>query len=279
MIRGQNIICISSIDWDFIWQGHQEIMSRFAAHGNRVLFIENTGIRAPTWRDLPRLRSRLQNWRRGTRGFRQVAENLYVYAPVLLPFPYSRGARWINRLFIEQDLRRWLEIMEFRAPVIWTFLPTALARDLTKTLRATLVIYYCIDDFAASSRQAAKIKRSEVEMFRTADLVFVTSSQLERRARQYSQAVHLFPFGVNLERFEAVRTSETVRDPEDLAAISRPRLGYVGGIHRWVDLELLREVAVRYPKFQLVLVGPIQTDVEPLRGLPNVHLLGSKPHA
>ena len=46
MIHNKNIICVSSIDWDFVWQGHQEIMNTFACHGNRVLFIENTGIRA-----------------------------------------------------------------------------------------------------------------------------------------------------------------------------------------------------------------------------------------
>ena len=27
VLSGRDIICISSIDWDFIWQGHQEIMS------------------------------------------------------------------------------------------------------------------------------------------------------------------------------------------------------------------------------------------------------------
>ena len=37
----RDIICFSSIDWDFIWQGHQEIMSRLAADGHRVLFLEN----------------------------------------------------------------------------------------------------------------------------------------------------------------------------------------------------------------------------------------------
>ena len=42
-----DILCISSIDWDFIWQGHQEIMSTLAAQGHRVLFLENTGVRAP----------------------------------------------------------------------------------------------------------------------------------------------------------------------------------------------------------------------------------------
>lgn len=61
MLRGKQIICLSSIDWDFNWQGHQEIMSRYATAGNRVLFVENTGIRIPRWPDLPRLQQRMQN--------------------------------------------------------------------------------------------------------------------------------------------------------------------------------------------------------------------------
>ena len=51
MISGRDIICISSIEWDFLWQGHQEITSRLAQAGNRVLYIENTGVRSPGLRD------------------------------------------------------------------------------------------------------------------------------------------------------------------------------------------------------------------------------------
>ena len=58
--RGHDILCISSIDWDHIWQGHQEIMSTLAAQGHRVLFLENTGVRSPNLRDLPRLRQRIR---------------------------------------------------------------------------------------------------------------------------------------------------------------------------------------------------------------------------
>ena len=85
MARRPDILCISSIDWDFIWQGHQEIMSRLAGDGHRVLFIENTGVRSPRLSDLPRLRQRLRNWRRGTKGFRQERPNLFVHSPMVLP--------------------------------------------------------------------------------------------------------------------------------------------------------------------------------------------------
>ena len=85
MIRQPDILCISSIDWDFIWQGHQEIMSTLAAQGHRVLFLENTGVRAPQVRDLPRVRQRIRNWWRGTKGFREERPNLFVYSPLVLP--------------------------------------------------------------------------------------------------------------------------------------------------------------------------------------------------
>ena len=41
--RPDDVICLSSIEWDFRWQGHQEIMSTLAAEGHRVLFVENGG--------------------------------------------------------------------------------------------------------------------------------------------------------------------------------------------------------------------------------------------
>ena len=87
--RGADVICVSSIDWDFIWQGHQEIMARLAAAGHRVLFVENTGVRQPRMRDLPRLRHRVRNWLRGINGFRRERQNLWVYSPLVLPCTMS----------------------------------------------------------------------------------------------------------------------------------------------------------------------------------------------
>jgi hypothetical protein len=100
-----DILCISSIDWDFNWQTHQQVMSTLAKQGHRVLFVENTGLRAPTFRDAPRLVHRLRNWWRGFKGFRQEADNLFVYSPLLLPFPHARVARWVNRAILTAALR------------------------------------------------------------------------------------------------------------------------------------------------------------------------------
>ena len=273
----RDIICISSIDWDFIWQGHQEIMSTFAAQGSRVLFVENTGVRAPQVRDLPRLRQRAWNWWRSTQGFREERPNLFVYSPIVLPFPYSRLACWINRIVIMRAVRRWMRAVEFERPIVWTFLPTPLALSLARAIDPRLFVYYCIDDFASSSKQARRIVDSEHQVMREADLVFTTSEKLKEHAAEHARAVHLFPFGVSLQRFEAARDADEP-PPAALAALARPVIGYLGGLHQWVDQELIASAAQRMPGASFALVGPEQTDVSALRACPNVHLLGARPH-
>jgi len=273
----RDIVCISSIDWDFIWQGHQEIMSTFAAAGHRVLFIENTGVRAPTPRDLPRLGQRIRNWWRGTRGFREERPNLFVYSPLLLPLPYSRVARVVNRLLLVRAIRRWMRAIRFSRPVVWTFLPTPVALDLIDALDGEITIYYCIDDLAASSPGARRIASSEERLFSQADLVFVTSEKLRQRAARASRHVHVFPFGVNFEQFDRVRHAADGL-PADLGALKRPVIGYVGGLHQWVDQDLIVALASRLSEATFALVGPAQADVSALARCPNVRLLGQKPH-
>jgi uncharacterized SAM-binding protein YcdF (DUF218 family) len=277
LLKNEDIICISSIDWDFIWQGHQEIMSTLAASGNRVLYIENTGVRPPRIRDVSRIKSRLKNWFRGTGGIRKERENLYVFSPLILPFPYSRLVSWINSTMLMLVIRRWMKAMEFSDPVIWTFLPTDLSRSIIEALPKKVVVYYCIDNFSVSSPAAGKIVEPERRMIRSADLVFTTSTALYDYCSRYNACVYKFPFTVNYEKFEKVRL-EDGPPPEELKSIAGPLVGYVGGIHKWMDMELLVEAARRCPDYRFVFVGPVQTDVSALEALGNVHFLGKKNH-
>lgn len=274
----RDVLCISSIDWDFIWQGHQEIMSTLAAAGHRVLFVENTGVRAPRLRDLPRLRQRFRNWARGTAGFREEQPNLFVYSPIVVPLPYSRVARWINRTLLVHAIRRWMRAVGFSRPVLWTFLPTPLAHELIDHLDPALTIYYCIDDLASSSPEARRVAASEEAMFTRADLVFVTSEKLRARAARHSPHVHFFPFGVRFESFDEARRGPR-QTPDDIKALRRPIVGYVGGLHQWIDQILVEQVAARLPDVTFAFVGPPQCDLSRLERCPNVALLGGKPHA
>ena len=67
--------------------------------------------------------------------------------------------------------------------------------------------------------------------------------------------------------------------PDDLRGLRRPVVGFFGQLADWVDLELVRALARARPEWSFALVGRATTDLEPLRGLPNVHLLGPKPYS
>lgn len=272
------ILCLSSIDWDFIWQGHQEIMSRLGRQGHTVLFVENTGVRSPRLKDCGRIWSRLRNRWKGVAGFREVAPGVTAYAPLALPFPYFGPAIRFNAWIISRAIRRWLAAVGGDAPVAWTFLPTRLARAILREISPRVTVYYCIDNFLASSDEARRVEASEKALFREADLVFVTSRELQAKAQQSRPHAELFPFAVNFEAFEE-RRSRPAPEPADLAAIPRPRIGYLGGLHQWVDFSLLAETARALPEMQFVLIGPEQADLSPLRGIPNLHRLGAKAHA
>jgi glycosyltransferase involved in cell wall biosynthesis len=276
-LTGETILCLSSIDWDFNWQGHQEIMSRLAGQGNRVLFVENTGVRAPTIRDLARLRQRVRNWWRDARTGRSDRPGLAVHAPLLLPFPYSRLALGLNRRILMRTVRRWLRDARCSHPIVWTFLPTRLSNHVIREVAPELTVYYCVDDFPGSSRPAQRVAPSEAALFGSADMVFVTTETLRQRALRFRAEAHVFPFGVNFAEFERVRRSEP-RAPADVAGLARPRIGFVGGVNRKMDQTLVADVATRVPEASFVFVGPLEDDARVLRACRNVHLLGARPH-
>lgn len=277
MLKNENIICISSIDWDFIWQGHQEIMSTLAKNGNKVLFIENTGVRMPGLRDVSRIRDRIKNWFKGVKGIRKEAGNLYVFSPLVLPFPYLGVARWINKYLILSILDRWIKVMDFNNPIVWAFLPTPLSIDIADNIAKKLFVYYCVDNFSVSSKSAKKIKKSERRLLKDVDLVFVTSGELYNYCFRYNDKVYKFPFAVNFKEFEKVRL-EDAPIPEEFKNIKSPIIGYVGGVHKWIDQDLIKYLAEGNPQHSFVFIGPIQTGVSKLQDLNNIYFIGKKEH-
>lgn len=276
MLSGRDVVLIASIDWDFIWQGPQEIAARLARAGNRVLYVENTGVRAPRLRDAGRAASRLGHWLRvaGRGGVREAAPGVHVVSPLVLPPFGPLPARLLNRAVLLRGVVRAARRLGFRDPLVWTFLPTDTAEDLIAALRGpgSVVVYYCVADFDELTDRRDRLRAAERRVVRAADVLFVQNDELgEKHAREAPRS-HVFPYGVSLAAF-----------PDGEAVVTRvaaaPVVGYVGGLHRHVDLDLLERAAGRTPEWSWVLVGPVQTDVARLRGLPNVHLVGAQPHA
>ena len=274
MVTGRDIVLISSIDWEPLWQGHQELATRLAGAGNRVFFIENTGVRSPRPSDASRVLARVGAWARAARagGVRQLAPRLYISSPLVLPPFGSRLRRAVNGRVLLPRVRRALDRMDVRDPVVLTYLPTDSAVVLCELLRTprSVVVYYCVADFAELTPSVADLRESERRMVAASDLVLANSQELGDRLRGQAE-VHVFPQGVSLDAFP--------RDARPAPGLPRePVIGYVGGLHRHVDLDLVAQMARQRPEWSWVFVGPRQHPSEELERLPNVHLIGPRSH-
>ncbi len=290
MLQGRDIVLISSVDWSFLWQVPQEITLRLARAGNRLLYVENTGVRAPALRDLGRMKTRLlrrlKTWHTG--GVRQFSQNVTICSPLILP-PF--GSAWrgrLNRHLFLPQVARSARRLGMRDPLIWTFLPTDSACEIIRALRTqrSAVIYHCCADFARLTPDADGLRRSERKLLEQSDVVFATCAELIRHCRAFNPNVHACPNGIDLSAFPLEeddprpgRMSPAVETYRRLlSSLPRPIIGYVGGLHRFVDLGLVAEMARARPGWSWVFVGPHQVSAAAIAGLPNVHLLGQQPH-
>ncbi|MBF0312893.1 MAG: YdcF family protein [Oligoflexia bacterium] len=258
-------------------------MSTLAKQGNRVLFIENTGVRTPKLKDLSRIKGRLKNFFKGTKGFREQIDNLYIFSPIILPFPYSKVALWINKMIMLVFIRKWMHALNFSTPLIWSFLPTALARAITKSIPHSLLVYYCADSFENSSSDARKIVPDQTIFITTADVIFATSHVLKEKCEQLNSNVHLFSGGVDFEKFFRAHPRSTKdeiveKELRDRLKIKGPIVGYIGGIHKAMNFELIEYLAQKNPLINFVYIGPLQEDVSFLQKYNNVCFLGQKGH-
>ncbi len=290
MLRDKDIVLISSIDWNCVWQPPQEITLRLARAGNRVLFVENTGIRVPALRDLNRVRVRFRRWvkARRTGGLRQFTENVYICSPLVMPPFGPAWRRLINRHLFLPRIASAARRIGMCNPWLWTFLPTDSAHEIIKSLRTerSKVIYYCAADFAPLTPYADDLARSERGILEQCDAVFTTCSELMRHCGEWNKNVHLCPHGVDLAAFPPEnKTSESVRvSPafeqyrRNLPSLPRPIIGFIGGLHRFVDFHLVAEMARSRQNWTWIFVGPCDSTAAAFAGLPNVHLLGQQPH-
>ena len=276
MLPQRDIVIISSLEWDLLWQGPHEIALRFSEAGSRVLYIENTGVRSVHLRDTSRVLSRLKRWiaslNRG--GYRQIKENLWVISPIVLPPFGGRAQTALNTRLFVPALMRSMKRLELHDPDVWTFLPTDSANIIMEQLEANegKVVYYCVADFDELTSDPEGLQREEKRLLKRADVVFAPNALLKDRCQKHNPNTHIFPFGVNVDSLRA-SPSPGDRFP------SGPVIGYVGGIHRHLAVELLLDACRLRSDWQWVMIGPLQTEISELRALPNVHFMGPRPHA
>src|SRR5205085_2856399 len=127
-----------------------------------------------------------------------------------------------NRHAFSWPLRGVMRRLGVRDPILWTYLPTDTSLSLIEqfaTARSTLV-YYCLADFSQLTPHADRLRATEEMIVKRSDLVFANSLQLAEHCRRWKDEAHIFPPGVDMDKFPLS-----------------------GGCHAAAALELRREAA------------------------------------
>jgi glycosyltransferase involved in cell wall biosynthesis len=117
----------------------------------------------------------------------------------------------------------------------------------------------------------------EDELLRKVQLTVVTHENLRPRRAAFCSNTVCIPNGADVGQFREAAQART-GEPPDLWAIPRPRFGFVGHLHYWIDLKLIRYLAERRRQWSFILIGPTSpmARLQEVKDLPNIHLLGRK---
>jgi UDP-galactopyranose mutase len=250
-----DIVCLSHLRWDFVFQRPQHLLSR-AARDARVFYIEE-----PVFDQGP---ARLDVSHRD--------HGMHVVVPAL-----PHGSTADEQMAVLQALiAAMLREREVNDYVLWYYTPMAL--PFTNILAAQAVVYDCMDELSAFAGAPQRLRDLEHELFARADVVFTGGQSLYEAKRSRHHNIHAFPSSVDVAHFATARTCTT--EPIDQQPIGSPRIGFFGVIDERMDYELLRGVAAARPSWQLVLIGPTaKIDAATLPRAANIHYLGPKSYA
>lgn len=273
-LAGENIICISSVDWDPIWTRKQQVMSRLP-DSNRILYIEPPITLLSALKD----RSLWFKWSLWLKGARKKTENIYLYSPPVV-LPFGNKYRWVNRInqrWILLFIKKIVQKLGMENPIVWTYLPNSL--PLARGLKPGMLIYDCVDEHSEYTGLINKevVLEAERELLARCDLVFVTAAGLFESKKKNAREIYLLPNAADVGHFSLADREDT-RVPEEIARLPKPVLGFVGVIHDWIDLDLLAYLAEKRPDWSVAMIGPVGAgvNVDKLKELPNVYFFGRK---
>lgn len=248
-----DIVVLSHLRWEFVYQRPQHLMSR-AARRHRVLFVEE-----PT--EGERLEIVVDD----------VAAGISVVTPTV-PAGRSRATTdaWL-RTSIPRLVRKWRQ----SDLIVWHY--SVDAEPLSRDLDASVTIFDCMDELSAFRDAPPRLRDREAALLHRADLVFTGGHSLWEAKRALHPAVHLFPSSVDVAHFSAARHEQ--REPESLRGIGHPRLVYAGVIDERLDMQLVAKLADSRVG-EVVLIGPLaKIEAADVPRRPNVHALGMQPYA
>ena len=279
-----DIIFVSIENWDEVWRRNQFFVSEFArrAPGQRILFV---GLDTDVTNDIRRgrltaLRDALS---RGGR-LRPAPDfpNVFLLNAVKwLPNTLTAGRKF-NEWVFRRQVRAACRELGIERPLLW--INPQYAEHMVGRMGERASVYDITDDWAQLTQNEGsrlRVIADDAALCRKADAVIVCSEHLYKLKRPLTDNLHLIMNGVDAAHYRRVLDGDGPL-PAETAQWQRPVFGYTGTVHPdRVDVELIRELALKMTHGTLALVGPNmlrEQDMARLHDLPNVVLTGAVPY-
>ncbi len=271
------IVCIGGEDWWYHNRGHFDFqIMRRLARNVPVLFVNSLGVRMPSVSKggvfTQRIARKLKSL---SRGLVEAEPGFFVFSPIAAP---GRFAEAMTPWSLAPQIRLAMRRIGIERPVLWMHCPAG-AR-LVDQLPNSGIVLQRTDRFEAfPEADPAVVGRQIADLKKAADLVVYAAPHLMAEEQGSVARQLLVTHGVETERFaRAGERPPAEAVPPDLAAISGPRVGFIGGIdHHTFDPSLFLDVARRLSDASFVLVGGCSLP-EGWCSLKNVYQLGRRPY-
>lgn len=251
-----DLICLSHLRWNFVFQRPQHLMSRYAI-ARRVYFFEEPLFHESATTATVTI---------------EAHGHLRVVVPQL-PASYNPSQviaaqrALLNQLIATEKIQRY---------VLWYYTPTALR--FSDHLTPEAVVYDCMDELSAFKHADPELPALERALFRRAHVVLTGGQSLYEAKKHQHHNIHAMPSSVDVDHFASARRCK--EEPADQRDIARPRLGFFGVLDERLDIPLLTGIADAKPEWQFVMLGPIvKIDPADLPRRSNIHYLGSKSYS
>ncbi len=245
----KNLLCFSHLDWNFIYQRPQHLLSRFS-NNYKIFYFEE-----PKYGDENKI---FKIEEHGITVVKTFVNNLS------------------DHLLLENMTNEFLNTNNISADVLWYYTPMAL--NFTSKIDSQVVVFDSMDELSAFKFAPRDLYQKEEELFKKADIVFTGGNSLYEAKKHRHHNIHSFPSSIDKEHFLKARAPGD--DPDDQRHIGYPRLGFYGVLDERFNIDLLRALSLKKPDWNFIILGPVvKISPEELPKAENIHYLGSKDYS
>jgi len=266
---------VFSDDWGEHPSSCQHIF-KYIVQEHPVIWVNTVGMRMPRLNRAD-LTKGLRKIRKMfvTSAKKQPGPSLPPNLSVLQPFmiPYNKGVlRSFNREMVVHTVRAEFKRRGFQSPILISTVPNAC--DYVGAFGERRVVYYCVDDFAHwPGHEKELILEMEKKLIAKSDVFIVVSELLKQKLQQKTRKqIHLLTHGVDFSLFKNAKPDNSL-----FKDVLHPRIGYTGLIWERLNLELLKILLKKFPKFSFIFVGKKDTDITVLEKFSNFYYFPPQP--